>query len=180
MLESNIELLHNTYKTTKYGCCGSEKFCEIYNYKNKQIIAGKGKIITGFIPNSSLTIYASFTQNLLDSTDFGTIHYSTTTEDKYDIKLKSNKKRNAACDINAEIAIQTNNKRDKFDANENSYTLWSLDKIENENDIENLTIQIQLQSIDKCIGKMDSVPLKIPIIQGKPFGKDIKIQEMIL
>lgn len=173
----NIDLQNHTYKTVKYGCCGSLNNYEIFDYKNNQIIGGDGVIVTGFIPNSRLRIYVGFTRETNDSTILGTLNYSTTNNNKFTIKIKTNHGNLKKCDeFYPKILFQTNNTFDKFDANENEYTLWSLDKIDNEYLIDNLIIKFKLN----CIDKKDFKFINVPIINGKPFGKDDKNQEITI
>ena len=173
----NIDLQNHTYKTVKYGCCGSLNHYEIFDYKNNQIIGGDGVIVSGFIPNSRLRIYVGFTRETNDSTILGTLNYSTTNNNKFTIKIKTNHENLKKCDeFYPKILFQTNNTSDKFDANENEYTLWSLDKIDNEYLINNLIIKFKLD----CLDKKDFKFINVPIINGKPFGKGDKNQEITI
>lgn len=177
----DIDLQTIFYKTVKYGCCGHENHYEIFDYDNNQIIEGDYKIVTGSIPNSDLEIYVGFAQQTNDSAILGTLYYtiyhSKKLPERFAIKIKSKLSNVRKCDIIwPNISLQTNKAIDKFDAAENEYTLWSLDKIENENFINNLTIKFGIE----CTEKQNFKFLYIPIINGKPFGKDEKIQEMTL
>lgn len=177
----DIDLQTKLYKTIKYGCCGNVNHYEIFNYDNKQIIEGDYKILTASIPNSDLEIYVGFTQETNDSTVLGTLYYTTYSSGKnperFSIKIKSKPSNVKKCETYwPKISLQTNKAIDKFDTNENEYTLWSLDKVENENLINNLTIKFSIE----CTEKQNFKFLYIPIINGKPFGKDEKIQEMKL
>lgn len=173
----NIDLQNHTYKTVKYGCCGNLNHYEIFDYRNNQIIEGDGVIVTGFIPNSRLKIYVGFTREINASTILGTLHYSTANNNKFAIKIKSSQESLKKCDeFYPKILFQTNNTSDKFDANENEYTLWSLDNIDNEYLIDNLIIEFKLD----CLDKKDFKFINVPIINGKPFGKDDKNQEITI
>jgi hypothetical protein len=177
----DIDLQTNLYKTIKYGCCGHVNHYEIFNYENRQIIEGDDEIVTGSIPNSDLKIYVGFTQETNDSTVLGTLYYTTYHSRKipenFAIKIKSKPSNVRKCETYwPKISLQTNKAIDKFDANENEYTLWSFDKIDNENLINNLTIKFSIE----CTEKQNFKYLHIPIVSGKPFGKDDKIQEMVL
>lgn len=173
----NIDLQNDTYTTVKYGCCTGTDHYAIFDYNNKQIVAGDHLIITGFIPNSRLRFYVGFTQHSNDSTILGILHYATTKGNRFAIKIRSSLTNVEKCDTYyPNISIQTPSKGDKFDKNENRYTFWSLDKVEDESLIHNLRIKFKLG----CLDKKDSKTLVIPIIHGKPFGRDQRIQEMML
>jgi hypothetical protein len=177
----DIDLQNHLYKTVKYGCCGHVNHYKIFDYENKQIIEGDDKIVTGSIPNSDLEIYVGFTQETNDSTVLGTLYYTTYHPKKnpgrFAIKIKSKPSNVRKCETYwPKISLKTNKAIDKFDANENEYTLWSLDKVENENLIDNLTIKFSIE----CTEKQNFKFLYIPVINGKPFGKDDKIQELTL
>jgi hypothetical protein len=177
----DIDLQTTMYKTIKYGCCGNVNHYEIFNYENKLIIEGDDKIITGSIPDSDLKMYVGFTQESNDSTVLGTLYYTTYLPKKvletFAIKIKSIPPNVKKCETYwPKISLQTNKAIDKFKANENEYTLWSLDKVENENLINNLTIKFSIE----CTEKQNFKFLYIPIMNGKPFGKDDKIQELVL
>ena len=172
---------NNLYKTVKYGCCGHVNHYEIFDYKNKQIIEGDDKIVTGSIPNSDLKIYVGFAQEANDSAVLGTLNYTTYCSGqspvRFAIKMKSNPSNVRECETYwPKISLQANKVIDKFDDDENEYTLWSLDKIENEKLINNLIIKFSIE----CTEKQDFGFLYIPITNGKPFGKDDKNQEMTL
>lgn len=173
----NIDLQNRTYRTVKYGCCGESDYYEVFDYDNKLIVAGDDKIVTGFIPNSRLLIYVGFTREMNDSTLLGILHYTTTNRNRFSIKIRTSVANVEKCEIySPDIYFQTPRAGDEFDKNKNEYTLWSFDKIENENLIDNLAIKFKLH----CIDKDDFKTLVIPIINGKPFGKDQKIQELVL
>lgn len=177
----DIDLQTKRYKTIKYGCCGHVNHYEIFNYENKQIVEGDDKIVVGSIPDSDLEIYVGFTQETNDSTVLGTLYYTTyhpgKNPDRFAIKIKSKPSNVRKCETYwPKISLQTNKAIDKFDANENEYTLWSFDKIENEKLINNLTIKFSIE----CTEKQNFSFLYIPIMNGKPFGKENKNQEMTL
>ena len=176
-----IDLQNHFYKTVKYGCCGHVNHYEIYDYENRQIIEGDDKIVTGSIPNSDLEIYVGFTQETNDSTVLGTLYYTTyhpkKNPERFAIKIKSKPSNVRKCETYwPKISLQTNKAIDKFDGDENEYTLSSFDKIENENLINGLTIKFNIE----CTEKQNFKFLYIPIINGKPFRKNDRIQEMTL
>jgi hypothetical protein len=175
-----IDLQNHTYRSVKYGCCSNPNYYEIFNYNNKQIIRGNGKILTGFIPNSRLLIYASYVEEINNPNYNGILYFATTNNTSFAIKIKNkflNNSKSGLVDICVpKITFKTNNKSDEFDSFENEYTLWSLDGIKNENTINQLTIKFKIE----CGENHNSKELSIPIINGKPFGKNDKIQYLII
>ena len=175
-----IDLQNHTYTTVKYGCCTNPNYYEIFDYNNKQIIKGNGKILTGFIPNSRLLIYASYVEEINNPNYNGILYFATTNNTSFTIKIKYNSLNNSKSGLDdiciPNITFKTNNTSDKFDSVENEYTLWSLDGIKNENSINQLTIKFNIE----CGENHKPKELSIPIISGKPFGKSDKIQKLIL
>jgi len=162
-----------TYKTTKFGCCGAADHFEIYNYENKLVAEGDGKITIGEIPNSPIKIYAGYTQETKDSTFIGTLHYSYNSDDTYAIRIQSNKLPLDECNIySPNIMFQSRNPRDKYDRDENQFTFWSLDKLEDTKKINQLSLKVDFE----CEPSLKVKALEIPIINGKPFGKDERVQ----
>lgn len=162
-----------TYNTIKYGCCGAENQLAIYNYGNKLIAEGDAKITIGDIPNSPIKIYAGYTQEIKDSTIIGTIHFSYNSDDRYAIRIQSNQLPLDECNIySPTIRLQSRNPRDKFDKEENEFTFWSLDKLDDTKKINQLSLKVDFE----CEPSLKVKALEIPIINGKPFGKDDRVQ----
>ena len=173
----DIDLQNHTYRTVKYGCCGALNHYEVFDYTNKKIIEGDGRIITGSIPNSRLIIYAGFVQESKDATVLGTLYYSTTQSDRVSIKIKGKPSKISACgEIMPEISFVTNDKRNTFDSTQHEYTLWSFDQVEKQELITNLTIRFKVE----CMDGQNFKTINIPIIDGKPFGKSDQKQEVVL
>lgn len=172
----NIVLDAHTYKTITYGCCGGEDEIEIYDYESKQIIEGDSKIILGNIPNSNINLYIAYKQAQNDSTTLGTLFFSYSASDRYSVKIKSKPLPEEYCSLfTPDMSIQTSDEKDKFSDVSNEYTFWSLNNIRSQNDVNNLTIRITYD----CESDANSKPIDIPIINGKPFGKDLRNQEII-
>jgi len=173
----DIDLQNHTYRTAKYGCCGTLDHHEVFDYANKKIIEGDGKIATGFIPNSRLIIYAGFVREAKDSTIFGKLYYSTSDSERFTIKIKGEPADIRACgEILPDISFTPSDKRNTFDHGQNDYTLWSFDTAEKQEMITNLSIKLKIG----CVNRKKSKVLKVPIINGKPFGNSLQGQETTL
>ena len=173
----DIDLHNHTYRTVKYGCCGTLDHHEVFDYANKKIIEGDGKIATGFIPNSRLIIYAGFVPEEKDSTIFGTLYYSTTDSERFAIKIKGEPSDIRSCDqIAPDISFMPSDKRNTFYHGQNDYTLWSFDTVEKQEMITNLSIKLKIG----CIDRKKSKVLKVPITNGQPFGNSLQGQEVTL
>ncbi|HWW41410.1 hypothetical protein [Pedobacter sp.] len=161
-----------TYKTVKYGCCGAEDKLQIFDYGNKSIIEGDSKIITGLIPNSSLKFYVAFKPDYKDTTTLGTLYYAYNSSDSYAIKIKSKLLSSEDCFIpSSNVIIYSANSHDKLLEN-NEYEFWSLNNIKTEDLINNITLKFSCA----CYSDVSKDTLEIPIINGKPFGKDERQQ----
>jgi hypothetical protein len=171
----DIDLLNNTYRTVKYGCCGALNHYEIFNYNNKPIIEGDGNIVTGNIPNSIMSIYSGFINESKDSTTFGTFYYSTNLSERFAIKIKGRAAVVTGCgEVMPEITFFATGRNNTFDSTRNEYTLWSFDKVENAAEISNLKIRLKMY----CMGEQNMKAIEIPIMNGMPFGKNIHNQTL--
>ena len=171
----DITLDVNYYKTITYGCCGGEDHHEIYDYNNQLIIAGDNKILFGSIPNSGVTVFVGYKQEMADPTFLGTIYLSYNSTERYAIRIKSLPLPAEKCSpFSPEISFNSKNPRDTFNATSNESTLWSLDKINKIALVNNLTIKV----VFNCETQLHLKPLNIPIINGMPFGKPSKNQEI--
>lgn len=162
-----------TYRTAKYGCCGAEDELAIYDYDSKLIVEGDSKILLGEIPNSHLKLYVAYKQEYKDTTTLGTLYYCYNSSDRYSIKIKSNPLPSDSCSpFSPDIFIYSPSADDKFRKDNNEYSFWSLNKIENKNKINNLTLKIAYW----CDSALHLDTLAIPIVNGRPFGKEDRQQ----
>ena len=171
----NIELNAHNYKATKYGCCAEENELGLFDYNHNTIINADNEIILSSIPNSGINMYFGFKKEIKDSDNLGTFFISYNSSEKYAIKIKTNKQlKERWTGFSPTIKIETDNPNDRFSQSENEYTFWSLDKVSSKILINGLTIKL-----DFDFGQSSKL-IEIPIIEGKPFGKDIKAQEIII
>jgi hypothetical protein len=174
-----LNLLIETYKTTIYGCCGAEENYEIFDYKHKSIIRADNQIILGEIPNPRIRFYVGFEQDFVDTLSLGLLNYSYNSNEKFTIKIRT--RRNLEKDFlpfSPDIEILGGN--DDKKSSEQSlakYTFWSLNnKIRDKNSINNLTIRLTFPCENEAINNV----IDIPIINGKPFGKEETTQEIYI
>jgi hypothetical protein len=183
-----IELLKDVYKTEVFPCCAIESKYEIFDYKNKSIIQADRQIITGVIPppadyyyNSQrrdydIKFYVGFKKyrdvmkGKSDAAFIGSLNYSYSSTEKYSIKIRSKNEEDYDCDFSPEIELLYDEKTGSFDDWDKEYKFWALRDISDINSINNLTVRLKFLCSDTVID--------IPIINGKPFGKEDKIQEL--
>jgi len=174
-----LDLLTDTYLTTIYGCCGAEHSYEIFDYKQKSIIRGDNQIILGEVPNPRIRFYVGFKQDFVDTLNLGSLSFSYNSDEKYMIKIRTRKNlKNDFLPFSPDIEIlSSENDRKYSESIFVKYTFWSLNnKIHDKNSIDNLVIRLTFQSDKEAINNV----IEIPIINGKPFGKEEKAQEIYL
>ncbi|MBS4062769.1 MAG: hypothetical protein KG029_20405 [Bacteroidetes bacterium] len=171
----DIFLEFGNYKTVKYGCCGGEDEYELYDYNNKLILEGNEQIILTRIPNARTKFYVSFKPEYRDTTILGRLHFSYNSSENYQIVIKSDPLPSEQCSpFSPQLFVKTNDKRDRFISVSNEYEIWSLDNIKTKEEINGINLQI----VFDCDPELKLDTINIPIINGKPFGKTDKIQEI--
>jgi hypothetical protein len=166
---NNIELESNIYKTAIYGCCLLHNTYEYFDYNNKSIIKSNLNIISSNIPNSKIDFYIGyiFDENPKETRVFnGTLTFAYAHSDKYLIKINSNTGHDW---LNTKIDLVSNDKRDYKTVD--GFDLWSLNGIKAKEQINDIKIVLKIN--DKNV-------LEIPIIEGKPYGKSNRIQEVTI
>lgn len=167
-----LDLFDEYYKTFKYGCCLQSTEVRLYDYSNNLIIDGSERIFQGNIPNNSKNDFYFSYKSPTDTLSLGQINFWFNENGRYQIVLKS--KRSTEHDglevcpmLYPKIEMNLNDK-DRFD-NEEIYTFWSMEKIKSTSDI-NFSFTLTFDC-DSTI-----LPITIPIINGKPFGRNIENQ----
>lgn len=162
-----LDLSTQYYKTIKYGCCSQSNEVALYEYSNKLIIEGSERIFRGNIPNNTLNDFYFSYKTPTDTLTLGQINLWFNKDEKYQIVLKN--KRSTLQDsvevcpiLDPQLAVKLND-NDTFD-NEETYTFRSLGKIKSSAEI-NLLFRLTFA----CDSAM--LPIVVPIIDGKPFGK---------
>lgn len=170
-----IKLESTTYKTISYGCCGAPTVYEIYDYNNRKIVEGYEYIYEGSIPNSDITMFVGYTRDD-DENSIGTIHFSTSSSEKYTIKLKTTESNVDCGDSFDNLRFISSNSNDEEDKENHILTLWSMDEVKDVNTLNNITIELR----SNCNLSNPSNIIRIPIINGKPFGNADKNQELFI
>ena len=161
------------YKTVNYECCGGDDEYALYDFQNNLIIEGDVKVIIATIPNSKIKFFTGYKSNENDTSFMGTVFYSYNGTDKYQIRLNKTSVLPSSCGYRVpEVFISSSGGNDQVNQNKNEYTLWSLNKISNKKEINNISLEIAFECNE--FSKNDTIT--IPIVNGMPFGKDNKIQ----
>lgn len=175
-----LDILTDTYLTTIYGCCGAEDSYEIFDFKHKSIIQSDNKIIIGEVPNPRIRFYVGFRPDFADTLNLGYLNFSYNSDEKYTIKIRTRRNllKNDFLPFSPDIEIlSSENDRKYSESVFVKYTFWSLNnKIRDKNSIDNLVIRLSFPSENEVINNV----VEIPIINGKPYGKDEKVQEIYL
>lgn len=155
-----LNLEDDYYEVIVSGCCGAESEIEYYDYDNNQIIHGTTQIIKCEIPNSKIKFYAASGHG---------IQFSYSGSDKYVINLKFPPDVKDYCGpMPPDIYFRSSQTKEEF-AN-GKYEFWSLDGIESKAQVNDITLVVAIP----CIENLDT--LSIPIINGKPFGREERHQ----
>lgn len=173
-----IFLESNYYKTVEHGCCGAEDELTLYDYNNKPIVAGDGKIVLGDIPNSGIKLWTGFKYSFQDSTLLGTVYVAYNSSERYEIRIKQVPVPEEFCNPYApSLTIRSADARDVPVEGRPEYELWSLDGLDNTAKIDHLTLVLRFECEPSSKGP---APLEIPLVAGKPFGKADKVQTVEL
>ena len=184
-----IKLDYRTYKTIIYGCCDMPSYFEIFDYKHNPIIQTHNRIIVGEIPQSHIKMYVGYEYEFKRNSSFlGTLYLSYNSGEKYEIKIKLKELPKdysfASSFISPEITILTENAKSEYQytseyESEVYYDFESLKGIKNESQINGLKILLEYRySHKERLTQSNILPVEIPIINGKPFGKDTKTKEI--
>lgn len=171
-----LDLFTYNYHTTKYGCCGAENELEIFDYNHQSIIRADNQIINCYAPNSKIKLYIGTKQTMNDSSYVSTLTISYNSAEKYIIRIKSDKISESYCSpFSPDIEIYENGKN-ILSETRNEYPLWSLNEIKDKTQVNDLVIRLKFD----CDETVNNHTIDIPIIQGKPFGKENKEQDLYL
>ena len=184
-----IKLDWQTYQTITYPCCDWVGMFEMFDYKHNSIIQAHKEIIIGEIPQSHIKMYVGYEYEFKRNSSFlGTLYLSYNSGEKYEIKIKLKELPKdysfASSFISPEITILTENAKSEYQytseyESEVYYDFESLKGIKNESQINGLKILLEYRySHKERLTQSNILPVEIPIINGKPFGKDTKTQEI--
>ena len=157
-----LNLKDDYYEVIVRGCCGAEDEIEYYDYNGQLIVQGTTQITACEIPNSPLKFYAAYGYQQ-------GLQLSYNSQDKYRIDLKFPLGADNNCGpMVPEIYFRSANKKDGLV--DGTYNFWSLDGIERSDQVNDISLLV----VYSCIENLDT--LTIPIINGKPFGRNDRSQ----
>lgn len=177
-----IYLEHDYYQTVTIGCCDAEPIHRVYDYNGKSILEGNVRILTGAIPNNPMKFFIAYTPTERDTTVGDTIEVGAITlaydkDSKYTIKVLSRPLPQDLCSqYSPEISIVPTYGRDSLELYGDEYQLWDFENIESTDEIRNISIFVEYL----CEVYYPVEPVKIPITNGKPFGKNEEVQVIYL
>ncbi len=170
---NSIDLDTYTYTTHKYDC--NEVVCsELYSYQNGLVLTGS-IILSASIPNSPVKFNVAYDQHNDDSLTIGQVILNYGVNNQYIIYIRLDTLLTDPCyDLSPNhFSISTSEKPVIIKVG-NTYDIWSLNKIESIEEIKNVNIDI---SFDSCENKNSG---SISLINGKPFGKNDRVQYITL
>jgi hypothetical protein len=175
-----LDLDNYAYVAEYYSCGDMSGSYEIFDYRHRPIIDMSGIIIFGDIPSSAANIYKIyFGAASLESDYTASLYYAYNSTDRYTVKIGNNGLEE--CGIISDyygppsIQILSKNAEDKFDEERGRYTFNSLKGLKSKDSINNIAIRVTLPCGNT---EFRDIVFDIPIINGKPFGKDQKTQEI--
>lgn len=170
-------LEHDYYETVFYGCCDAEPIHRIYDYTGNLLLEGNARVLTGAIPNNPLKFFVAYTPTVEDTSVLGTIKLVYDKDRKYEIKIASSPLPLDYCSLySPAISLVPSYSRDSFELYDDEYQLWELEPIQTVDEIRNVSILVEFQ----CEVYYKVEPIKIPLTNGKPFGKDSTVQHVTL
>lgn len=188
----DIHFDSDNYLTVKYGCCGSPNKVTIYDYKHKSIVAGDNSILIADISSETYhtNIYSSI-QSFYEKNDtLGMLTIAYTATDKYTIYLLSKKKTTFCNQYQFDYTLHTDNTDatiySRLDGLLNYYSIFPKKQINTAAEINDIEYIIEYQCMAYSDATVDPAvadkvySIKIPLINGKPFGKSNRIQALRL
>lgn len=172
-----IVLGHDYYQTIFYGCCDAEPVHRIYDYTGAQMLQGNVRVLIGGIPNNALKFFVGYTPSTDDTVVIGTVHLAFDPVHKYDVQILSPPLPPDMCSqYSPDLTLVPTYGRDTLEMVENEYQLWELEDIDTLDQIRNVSIRVAYF----CEEYYKVSPVLIPIVKGKPFGKDSTLQRVQL
>lgn len=170
----------NYYKTLKHGCCATPTETKIFNYKNDLIISGEDNIIRAYVANKSpdRDFWVSYSvNNGTDKKLIGTICISYNPQNKYFIDLKTMNETDSLYEtmwFTPDFRLASMSSKDKMVRDNTEFEIWSLEGIKSFNEINGISIKVPIYT------KEIPDTLEIPIVNGRPFGKSDRQQQVII
>jgi hypothetical protein len=162
-----VEFREEYIETTTIGCCGGENVIEFTDYDNQLIVKGTPSIVKGEIPRPEIKFFVGVEGN--------TVVYSYSASDKYEVEIKFDTLSPTLClSIPLEVGFDKLNEDDHYYPTSDTYSFQSLSEIKSKNEINGISLFAHLP----CTDSTNTVI--IPIINGKPFGKDSRHQTALM
>lgn len=171
-----IYLEHDYYRTVFNGCCDAEPIHKIYDYEGNLLTEGTNQVLIGALPNNPLKFYLSYTPSDLDSV-IGIVHLVYNESEKYAVHIMSAPLPPELCSMySPKVTLSSTISTDSLERYENEYQLWHLEHAESISGFNHLSIEVDYYCED--VYPVESI--YIPIIRGKPYGRDTSIVEVRL
>ena len=183
----DVHFNSDDYLTVKYGCCASPNEVAVYDYAHKQIVSGDNNILIADINSERFhtNIYSGLKSFYEKKDTLGVLVISYSAQDKYTIYLLSKKKSSFCNQYEFDYKLQTGNTETTVNTQfDGLLTYLSVfpKNVNAVNQINNLEYIIEYQ----CMAYGEHIPdgsvadkkytAKIPIVNGKPFGKSDSVQ----
>lgn len=167
---NKIKLDYRIYKTFKYGCCLEENVIEYYDYYNNLIIRSNLDIISHHIPNSKIGFHVGYTvEGKKDDKNFynGTLTIAYDSNERYIIKTFTTIEQYW---YNTQLEVLSIDKSDNS-IKETQLDSWSINGIKQKEELNNIKVVLKIS---------DTTVLEVPIIKGKPYGKNNRLHKVEL
>lgn len=172
-----LTMANQRFETITYGCCAAENLVEVFDFEKRSIIKADNMVYGAEVPNSDLYFFVGYKAGTSSSGVVGELILSYASNDKYVVAIKSSKNMEDDCPpFSPEIKIKSEDKSDTYNERTGEYTLWSLDKLKNKSGVNGLVIKLDFD----CADSYGNDEIEIPLINGVPFGNDIRRQEVFL
>lgn len=162
-------VLHNDYyETITYGCCGAETIHTYYLYNSNKEICEGAYFKSYEIPGRGIECFVGFESYPPGQKDsiYQFIFIGYNNGEMYKINVSNSQY------LFRSMEFETGNPGDKFMGTlQTTQRIYSLEKIPSVDQINNLKISLVFKEYNRDNTEDEKV-VDIPIINGKPFGKD--------
>jgi len=177
-----LELKEKYYNTYTYGCCAEPMKLAVFSYKREPIIFATDRIIRADIWNNpkidGFWFGFEITENNQKPLTIGILTLSYGTNDIYKIEFVAKNEEDNLIEKNSftpQISIVSENTQDKMNYVEGVFQIMSLNKIKSFSEINGFAIEVLIYNKNE-----NPETISIPIINGKPFGKNERNQKLTI